>query len=96
MQTFEPLSAFYQAIADDPRIGVTHISLYLALLNEWQLGGGKTQLEVTRRELMRRAKINARQTYHKCIHQLQEYGYIRYWPGSNSIDLTQVELNRLV
>ena len=46
MQMFEPLTEFFDAIAEDPRIGVTHISLYMALLQQWNLNGGKNPISI--------------------------------------------------
>ena len=40
MELFPPLTGFYEAIEEDVRIGTTHISLYLALLQQWNLNGG--------------------------------------------------------
>lgn len=62
MELFPPLSLFYKAIADDSRIGATHISLYMALLQQWSLNGGLNPVEVKRSALMKLAKINARHT----------------------------------
>jgi hypothetical protein len=44
MQLFPPLTGFYEAIEDDVRISTTHISLYMALLQQWNLAGGKKPL----------------------------------------------------
>ena len=37
---FQPLNNFYKAAADDPRISATHISVYMALLHQWNVNGG--------------------------------------------------------
>lgn len=84
MELFSPLTEFYKSIAEDARISATHISLYMALLQQWNLGGGKNPFPITREEIMQAAKITARYTYNKCINHLQEYGYIKYLPSSNS------------
>ncbi len=83
MELFSPLSRFYRAIANDPRISSTHISIYMALLQRWNLSGGYNPVEIERADVMKAAKINARQTYNKCINELQDYGYIRYEPAPN-------------
>ena len=41
MELFEPLAEFYETIADDGRISATHISLYIALLQQWNLKSQK-------------------------------------------------------
>jgi hypothetical protein len=95
MEPFHPLSNFYKAIEDDARINVTHISLYLALLNKWNFDQSQNPLSIVRDELMKAAKINARHTYNKCMNQLQEFGYITYLPSSNPFICSTVYLKRL-
>ncbi len=95
MELFPPLSLFYNAIADDTRIGATHISLYMALLQQWNLSGGLNPVEVKRSVLMKLAKINARYTYNSCMNSLEEYGYIKYQPSLNSFVPSKVFINKL-
>lgn len=95
MELFPPLSFFYKAIADDTRIGTTHISLYMALLQQWNLSGGLNPVEVRRSALMKLAKINARHTYNRCMNSLEEYGYIKYLPSVNSFVPSKVFINFL-
>ncbi|HUZ58859.1 MAG TPA: hypothetical protein VMU83_08755 [Hanamia sp.] len=92
---FEPLTVFYEAIADDARIGTTHISLYMALLQQWNLNGGMNPIIIARVTIMKAAKINARYTYNKCMNNLQEYGYITYLPSSNPCSSSTVFLKGL-
>lgn len=84
MQLFPPLTDFYKAIEEDTRIGATHISIYMALLQQWNLNGGKNPVEIERKEIMKAAKISARHTYNRCMNELTEYGYIIYQPSVNA------------
>jgi len=81
MNVQEQMISFYNAIAGDPRISVTHISIYMALLGKWD-GSKDHPLQLTRQQIMRFAKISARQTFNKCMHELSRYGYIRYLPAT--------------
>jgi hypothetical protein len=92
MELFPPLSGFYEAIEDDVRIGATHISLYMALLQQWNIVGGKNPFLIERSVIMKAAKINARYTYNKCMNNLQEFGYITYLPSSNQFTNSTVYL----
>ena len=83
MELFPPLTGFYEAIAEDARIGTTHISLYMALLQHWNVNGGKNPISIERSAIMKTAKINARFTYNKCMNELQDYGFIIYEPSVN-------------
>lgn len=68
-------------MSDDQRLIATHISLLSALFVQWQRNGFASPFAVTRRELMAFSKIASIATYHKCIRELDEYGYIRYQPS---------------
>jgi replication initiation and membrane attachment protein DnaB len=92
MELFPPLTAFYAAIADDIRIGSTHISIYMALLQQWNLNGGENPILIERGNLMTLAKINSRQTYNQCMNDLQEFGLIKYFPASNGTMASKVNL----
>ena len=83
MGQLQQLSAFYKAVATDKRIGATHISLYMALFQMWNLNQFQNPVTITRQEVMPIARINGRATYHKCIKELEEYGYIKYIPSYN-------------
>ena len=96
MQLFPPLTGFYEAIENDVRINTTHISLYMALLQQWNLNGGTNPVIIDRVNIMKAAKINARYTYNKCMNNLQKFGYLGYQPASNPfISSSKVYLNNL-
>jgi replication initiation and membrane attachment protein DnaB len=95
MESFPLLSSFYEAIKGDVRIGTTHISLYMALLQQWNMAGGKNPFSIERVAIMKAAKINGRYTYNKCINNLQEFGYITYLPSSNQFTSSTVYLKGL-
>lgn len=70
----------YAKIAKDPRVNVWQISLFTFILLLWQKGGYKTDIKVSRKQLMAGAHFGSVTTYHKCINQLKEYKYIVYIP----------------
>jgi len=94
MELFEPLAEFYEAIADDGRISATHISLYIALLQQWNLNYCKNPIIIHRESIMKAAKIS-RRTYNRRINELHQYGYIQYVPSSNPFSGSMVYLRRL-
>lgn len=65
----------------DGRLNATHVSLFTALFVHWQRNGFASPFAVTRRELMAFSKIASIATYHKCIQELDAFGYIRYQPS---------------
>ena len=81
MEQLQPLSDFFNAIAGDPRISITHIGIYAALLQYWKEHGFQNPVHAFSYEIMQIAKISASTTYHKCVKDLNDYGYIRYVPS---------------
>jgi hypothetical protein len=85
MEGVSELSGFFEAVSEDYRIGATHISLYMALFLRWNRNGFTGPVIFTSGEIMRMAKICSRATYHKCLRDLVEYGYIQYEPSCNPL-----------
>lgn len=83
MNYIRHLTGFYDRIQQDDRLNPTHISLYLALFQFWNLNHFQNPISISRNEMMRLSKISALGTYHKCIKQLQDFGYIEYLPSFN-------------
>ncbi|MBS1598459.1 MAG: hypothetical protein JST75_09535 [Bacteroidetes bacterium] len=76
----EIIDNFYQKISEDPRISPVHVSLYLALLNQFTIQG-TNPIYVFGKDLMENSKISGGATYHKAIRDLNDFGYIRYIPS---------------
>ena len=92
MGEVKELTNFFSAIRDDHRIGTTHISLYMALFQFFNLNGFQNPISITRAAVMKASKICGLATYHKCVKDLSELGYIRYEPSYNPAICTQVYL----
>ena len=85
MEKVKELSNFFETIRDDPRIGPTHISLYMAFFQLYNMKGFQNPIHFTRNEIMEMSKIRGIATYHKCINDLSQLGYIEYCPSYNSV-----------
>ena len=81
MELNNPLSAFFIAIEKDSRISTTHIAIYVALLQYRIDKGFINPIEVFSREITPIAKISCPYTYHKCMRELSNYGYLTYRPS---------------
>ena len=92
MEQVKELTSFYSAIKSDSRIGTTHISLYMALFQFYNLNRLSNPILITRTAVMEVAKISGLATYHKCMKDLVEYGYIQYIPSYNPAISSQVHL----
>jgi hypothetical protein len=92
MGQMKELTSFFSAIREDHRIGTSHISLYMALFQFYNLNQFQNPVDITRAMVMEVAKISGLATYHKCIKDLVDFGYIRYQPSYNPAINSQVYL----
>ncbi|MGL2965860.1 hypothetical protein [Flavobacterium sp. XGLA_31] len=86
-----PLSHFYAKASNDD-LNPSHMSLYLALFQTWSLNHYLNPVSINREEIMRLSKIASPATYHKCIKELHNKGYIKYLPSFNPLKGSQVQL----
>lgn len=95
MDFSKPLSDFFSAIEHDPRISITHIGIYAALLQYWSEHHFENPVHVFSYDIMRIAKVSASTTFHKTIRELSEYGYIKYEPSFKRNKGSKVYFNSL-
>jgi hypothetical protein len=74
-------SSLMKSMSADKRVLATHVSLLTALFIFWQRHGFISPFAITRKTVMAYSKIASIVTYHKCIKELDKYGYIRYQPS---------------
>lgn len=79
-------------ISKDSRLNPTHISLYMALFNLWNLNRFPKDFIVIRDEVMKLSKIASKSTYHRCLKQLDAWKYIQYSPSHNSFKGSRIRL----
>ncbi|CAM2775916.1 hypothetical protein SAMN05444143_104102 [Flavobacterium succinicans] len=92
MNYIKHLTGFFNKSNQDQTISPTHISLYLALFQRWNLNRFKNPIIISREEMMTTAKIKSKGTYHKCMKELHERRYIIYKPSYNPYQGTEVIL----
>ena len=80
----EYISRFFSQAQKDPRISVTHIGLFAALIRVFITGGMQNPFRAFSYQVMPIAKISSTATYHKCIRDLSDFGYINYLPSYKS------------
>ena len=91
----------FEAISSDERLTMAHLCIYNAILQCWNENDFSNPVKITRREIMRLSKVKSKTTYHKCIRDLQAFGYINYEPsfkpqGSSVYILTYEPKNMLL
>ncbi len=73
----------FRVLAADQRISVWHFSIYMSFFHKWLANGFVNPIAISRKEIMGQTHIGSIVTYHKCIRQLREFGYIIYKPSYN-------------
>ncbi|KVV16198.1 hypothetical protein ACRASX_14810 [Flavobacterium sp. TMP13] len=78
MDQSNSFSNFFVGIQNDFRISTTHIAIYMALLQSRIERGFANPIQVFAKEVMPIAKVSSQRTYNKILHDLNDYGYIKY------------------
>ncbi|WP_445737616.1 transcriptional regulator [Mariniflexile sp.] len=95
MNYIKHLTGFFIRIASEETIYPTHISLYLALFQSWNINRFKNPISISRDEMMKASRIASKATYHKCIKELQNMGFIDYLPSYNPYSGSEVIIHDL-
>ncbi|MEO8234610.1 MAG: transcriptional regulator [Flavobacterium sp.] len=95
MNYIKHLTGFFIRIASEETIYPTHISLYLALFQSWNINRFKNPIAISRDEMMKTSRIASKATYHKCIKELQSMGFIDYLPSYNPYSGSEVIIHDL-
>lgn len=75
------LQAFFAIADNDVRLSATHLGVYFVLYKLWLVQGCKDFVQITRKRVMKQAKIRSTATYHRIVKELVEFGYIDYLPS---------------
>lgn len=81
MNYIRHLTAFYLKAKSDDRLSPTHISLYHALFQIWNINRFINPVSINRRQLLLYSKIGSNHTFYGCLNDLNEWGYIEYQPS---------------
>lgn len=95
MNYIKLLNAAFEMFYFDDRLNPTHISLYMALFQEWNCSRFADEFYVNRLDLMRVAKIGSKSTYHRCISELDSWAYLSYIPSNNPYKGSKIKMSLL-
>jgi len=95
MNYIKLLNAAFEKFYFDDRLNPTHISLYMALFQEWNSNRFLREFFVNRRDLMRASKIGSKSTYHRCIRDLDGWNYLTYCPSHNPYKGSKIKMSPL-
>lgn len=83
MNYIKHLTGFFDRIIQDRDLNPTHISLYVSLFQFWNINRFQNPISISREEVMSISKISSKATYHKCMRELHNKGYVKYEPSYN-------------
>ncbi|HOT13975.1 MAG TPA: hypothetical protein PK252_04355 [Bacteroidales bacterium] len=92
MNYIKHLTGFFDRVVPDDRLNPTHISLYLSLFQFWNINRFQNPISICREETMKVSKICSKATYHKCMKDLHNFGYVKYMPSYNPFKGSLVHL----
>ena len=95
MKEMKQLEIFLKASINDNRLNSIHISLYLALFIKYKEHDFRNPFPLIGTEIMRTSRIRDRSLYFLFLEQLQQYGYIRYFPSRSPLRLSMAQLLKL-
>ena len=93
MNYIKLLNASFEKFYFDYRLNPTHITLYMALFQEWNSSRFADEFYVNRRDLMRAAKIGSKSTYHRCVTNLDSWLYLCYFPSNNPYKGSKIKMS---
>lgn len=91
MNYISHLNTIFKRFAADPKLNPTHISLYMALFQFWNISHFANVLFINREEVMKMSKIGSLATYHRCLKKLHQGKYIIYLPSHNPYKSSQIK-----
>jgi hypothetical protein len=75
------MNAVLESFNEDVRIKQGHITLYLAFFQKWNREFFRDALTINRSLIMETAKISSKTTYHNYLKDLNDWGYLHYFPS---------------
>ena len=85
MNYIRQLTAVIHLFSEDNRLNSSHVSLYIALFQFWNLNRFQNPISINRSDLMLISKIGSKATFHKCINDLSNWKYLEYFPSHNPL-----------
>jgi len=93
MNFIKHLTGVFEKFNNDHRLNPSHVSIYYALFQYWNIFRFCKQFYVQREEIMQASKVGSLSTYHKCIRELSDWNYILYMPSKNPLKGSQVKMS---
>ncbi|WP_179021835.1 hypothetical protein [Winogradskyella forsetii] len=92
MNYIKHLNAIFQKFYADKRLNTTHVSLYMALFQFWNINRFPEEFYIDRQEVMQLSKIGSTATYHGCLKQMHKWKYLKYMPSHNPYKGSKIKM----
>ena len=87
------LNEAFERFNNDDRIKQGHLTLYLAFFQKWNREYFKKTITINREWIMEKAKIKSKTTYHNYLKDLNDWGYLRYYPSYHPAQGSKVQMS---
>ena len=87
------LNSAFALFNNDNRIKQGHITLYLAFFQKWNREFFKRVIIINREWIMEKAKFKSKTTYHNYLKDLNDWGYLRYYPSYHPAIGSKVQMS---
>ena len=84
MKLSSPIADFLRKAVTDNRLFPSHISLFIAIFHH-RKDDPRLEFRISRKRIMQYSRIKSIATYHKCLSDLVNEGYIQYKPSFNPL-----------
>ena len=88
----------FELMSRDARLSALHVALYHSMLRCWRNAKGAVEFKIKDATLREASKIHSIRAYQRCLKELEEWGYLRYFPSQlpgldSRISLTGIDTN---
>lgn len=95
MNYIQHINQFLVLVQKDNRMKPSHISLYMALFQQWNVHYFVNPITLHRRHMLQTAHIGSKSTYTNCLKELHQFGYIYYQPSLHKYHCPKVSIRPL-
>ncbi|MBI1835956.1 MAG: transcriptional regulator [Flavobacteriia bacterium] len=86
------LTEVFSRFTEEEKLSAYHISLYVALFQIWNMNRFQNPFIIYRSEIMLISRIGSKSTYHRCLCDLEKFGYLNYFPSKNAFVGSKIEI----
>lgn len=92
MNYIKHLNHWFEELRMNSDAKPTHISLYFALFQMWNINRFPEKFVINRYELMTLSKIGSKTTYSNLMQDLHRWGWVHYVPSQSKYGISAVKL----